>query len=193
MWPWYLNHWHCKYTLTLNSFSFHKCSIFIHLGDLREYYLQKYKECSNYFINSFVLCNISNYGLVVSHSRNFRKYFESFIQFEVLVSQVCLSKAQYDWSTRVTAVETLAYLTEVDSKLQEVASISNHLIPTLANFLHAKPQAASAAESEHISCQLRAAAFMVSRVRWWTTYVFEGKSWKFTQLGIFMRLKDIFL
>lgn len=80
--------------------------------------------------------------------------------FKTLPCLVCLSKAQYDWSTRVTAVETLAYLTEVDSKLQEVASISNHLIPTLANFLHAKPQAASAAESEHISCQLRAAAFM---------------------------------
>uniref|UniRef100_A0A8D8ZJE1 Armadillo repeat-containing protein 8 n=4 Tax=Cacopsylla melanoneura TaxID=428564 RepID=A0A8D8ZJE1_9HEMI len=82
------------------------------------------------------------------------------VMFKTLPCLVCLSKAQYDWATRVTAVETLAYLTEVDSKLQEVASISNHLIPTLANFLHYKPAGSSPTEVEHISRELRAAAFM---------------------------------
>lgn len=36
---------------------------------------------------------------------------------------------------RVAAAETLAYLTEVDTDLQRLASISNHSIPTLAEFL----------------------------------------------------------
>lgn len=41
---------------------------------------------------------------------------------------------------RVAAAETLAYLTEVDTDLQRLASISNHLIPTLAEFLRPHPQ-----------------------------------------------------
>ena len=41
---------------------------------------------------------------------------------------------------RVAAAETLAYLTEVDTDLQRLASISNHLIPTLAEFLRPQPQ-----------------------------------------------------
>lgn len=41
---------------------------------------------------------------------------------------------------RVAAAETLAYLTEVDTDLQRLASISNHLIPTLAEFLKPNPQ-----------------------------------------------------
>lgn len=36
---------------------------------------------------------------------------------------------------RVAAAETLAFLTEVNTELQRLASISNHLIPTLAEFL----------------------------------------------------------
>lgn len=41
---------------------------------------------------------------------------------------------------RVAAAETLAYLTEVDTDLQRLASISNHLIPTLAELLRPHPQ-----------------------------------------------------
>jgi hypothetical protein len=33
------------------------------------------------------------------------------------------------------AAETLAYLVEVDKELQGIAAISNHLIPTLAEYL----------------------------------------------------------
>lgn len=40
---------------------------------------------------------------------------------------------------RVAAAETLAYLTEVDIDLQRLASISNHLIPTLAELLKPHP------------------------------------------------------
>ncbi|OXU20701.1 hypothetical protein TSAR_016466 [Trichomalopsis sarcophagae] len=41
---------------------------------------------------------------------------------------------------KVAAAETLACLTEVDTDLQRLASISNHLIPTLAEFLKPNPQ-----------------------------------------------------
>lgn len=41
---------------------------------------------------------------------------------------------------RIAAAETLAYLTEVDTDLQRLASISNHLIPTLAELLKPQPQ-----------------------------------------------------
>lgn len=40
---------------------------------------------------------------------------------------------------RVAAAETLAYLTEVNTDLQRLASISNHLIPTLAELLRPHP------------------------------------------------------
>lgn len=36
---------------------------------------------------------------------------------------------------RVDGAETLAYLTEVDTELQRIASISDHLIPTLSELL----------------------------------------------------------
>ncbi|KAH0560351.1 armadillo repeat-containing protein 8-like [Cotesia glomerata] len=56
---------------------------------------------------------------------------------------------------RVAAAETLAYLTEVDTELQRLASISNHLIPTLAELLRPHPQVQDAA-----LCQdMRQAAF----------------------------------
>lgn len=40
---------------------------------------------------------------------------------------------------RVEGAETLAYLTEVDTELQRIASISDHLIPTLSELLKFRP------------------------------------------------------
>ena len=40
---------------------------------------------------------------------------------------------------RVDGAETLAYLTEVDTELQRIASISDHLIPTLSELLKFRP------------------------------------------------------
>lgn len=40
---------------------------------------------------------------------------------------------------RVDGAETLAYLTEVDTELQRIASISDHLIPTLSELLKYRP------------------------------------------------------
>ncbi|XP_011495744.1 PREDICTED: armadillo repeat-containing protein 8-like [Ceratosolen solmsi marchali] len=56
---------------------------------------------------------------------------------------------------RVAAAETLAYLTEVDTDLQRLASISNHLIPTLAELLKPNSQVQDAALSQ----DMRQAAF----------------------------------
>ncbi|EFN73279.1 Armadillo repeat-containing protein 8 [Camponotus japonicus] len=56
---------------------------------------------------------------------------------------------------RVAAAETLAYLTEVDTDLQRLASISNHLIPTLAELLRPHPQVQDATLTQ----DMRQAAF----------------------------------
>lgn len=63
------------------------------------------------------------------------------------------------------AAETLAFLTEVDTQLQQLASISNHLIPTLAEFLHYRPETSnsslSPSDHDHIARELKQAAFRV--------------------------------
>ncbi|KAG8233021.1 hypothetical protein J437_LFUL013690 [Ladona fulva] len=57
------------------------------------------------------------------------------ILYKTLPCLVRLCKKDRPPSERVLAAETLAYLTEVDTELQRLASISNHLVPTLAEFL----------------------------------------------------------
>ncbi|RZF32139.1 hypothetical protein LSTR_LSTR004002 [Laodelphax striatellus] len=61
------------------------------------------------------------------------------ILFKTLPILVVLCKKDRPCQERVRAAETLAYLTEVDTELQRLASISNHLIPTLADLLHYQP------------------------------------------------------
>ncbi|XP_014615525.1 PREDICTED: armadillo repeat-containing protein 8-like [Polistes canadensis] len=56
---------------------------------------------------------------------------------------------------RIAAAETLAYLTEVDTDLQRLASISNHLIPTLAELLRPHSQVQDATLTQ----DMRQAAF----------------------------------
>ncbi|XP_053970580.1 armadillo repeat-containing protein 8-like [Hylaeus anthracinus] len=56
---------------------------------------------------------------------------------------------------RVAAAETLAFLTEVNTELQRLASISNHLIPTLAELLRPHPPVQDATLSQ----DMRQAAF----------------------------------
>ncbi|XP_046396149.1 armadillo repeat-containing protein 8-like isoform X2 [Ischnura elegans] len=57
------------------------------------------------------------------------------ILYKTLPCLVRLCKKDRPPSERVLAAETLAYLTEVDTELQRLASISNHLVLTLAEFL----------------------------------------------------------
>lgn len=56
---------------------------------------------------------------------------------------------------RIAAAETLAYLTEVNTDLQRLASISNHLIPTLAELLRPHSQV----EDATLTQDMRQAAF----------------------------------
>ncbi|XP_076287412.1 armadillo repeat-containing protein 8 [Lasioglossum baleicum] len=56
---------------------------------------------------------------------------------------------------RVAAAETLAFLTEVNTELQRLASISNHLIPTLAELLRPHPHVQDATLTQ----DMRQAAF----------------------------------
>ncbi|KAG8337689.1 Armadillo repeat-containing protein 8 [Homalodisca vitripennis] len=83
------------------------------------------------------------------------------ILYKTLPCLVCLCKKERPSHERVLAAETLAYLTEVDTELQRLASISNHLIPTLADLLHYQPENNNnlAQQETRIAQDMRQAAF----------------------------------
>lgn len=87
------------------------------------------------------------------------------ILYRTLPCLVRLCKKDRPPLQRALAAETLAYLTEVDIELQRTASISNHLVPTLSQFLKYQPQidsnfSATTVEQEiKISTEMRQAAF----------------------------------
>ncbi|XP_014290306.1 armadillo repeat-containing protein 8 isoform X1 [Halyomorpha halys] len=66
---------------------------------------------------------------------------DSKILYKTLPCLVVLCKKDHTCEERVVAAETIAYLTEVNTDLQRLASISNQLIPTLANMLHSQSEA----------------------------------------------------
>jgi hypothetical protein len=61
------------------------------------------------------------------------------VAMKTLPCLVRLCSKDNDNETRIMAAETLAYLIEVDKDLQLIASISNRLIPTLAEYLKCQP------------------------------------------------------
>lgn len=65
---------------------------------------------------------------------------DSKILYKTLPCLVVLCKKDHSCEERVVAAETIAYLTEVNTDLQRLASISNQLIPTLASMLHSQPE-----------------------------------------------------
>ncbi|XP_058803457.1 armadillo repeat-containing protein 8-like isoform X2 [Phymastichus coffea] len=70
---------------------------------------------------------------------------DSRVVYKALPCLIRLCHKERPARERVAAAETLAYLTEVDTDLQRLASISNHLIPTLAEFLKPNSQTLDAA------------------------------------------------
>jgi len=75
----------------------------------------------------------------------------------MILFQVRLCKEDRPAEQRVEAAETLAFLTEVDTELQRLASISNHLIPTLAGLLRGLPGSSDI----KLSQDMKQAAFRV--------------------------------
>lgn len=79
--------------------------------------------------------------------------------------QVVLCKKDHPSHERVVAAETIAYLTEVNTDLQRLASISNQLIPTLASMLHTQAETNNNASISHpesaIQADMKQAAFRV--------------------------------
>ncbi|BES88986.1 ARM [Nesidiocoris tenuis] len=63
------------------------------------------------------------------------------VLYKTLPCLVVLCKKDRPCWERIEAAETLAYLTEVNTELQRLASISNQLIPTLASMLHCSREA----------------------------------------------------
>uniref|UniRef100_A0A182NI80 Armadillo repeat-containing protein 8 n=1 Tax=Anopheles dirus TaxID=7168 RepID=A0A182NI80_9DIPT len=57
------------------------------------------------------------------------------IVYKTLPCLARLCSDEFEEDTRATAAETLAYLAEIDSELQRLAAISNHLIASLANLV----------------------------------------------------------
>ncbi|CAD1475299.1 unnamed protein product, partial [Heterotrigona itama] len=68
-------------------------------------------------------------------------YKDPRIIYRALPCLVRLCHRNHPPRERVAAAETLAFLTEVNTELQRLASISNHLIPTLAELLRSHPHA----------------------------------------------------
>ncbi|GFT54197.1 armadillo repeat-containing protein 8 [Nephila pilipes] len=60
---------------------------------------------------------------------------DSRIVYKALPTLVRMCQKDVSPADRVEGAETLAYLTEVDTELQRIASISDHLIPTLSELL----------------------------------------------------------
>ncbi|XP_064465922.1 armadillo repeat-containing protein 8-like isoform X1 [Ornithodoros turicata] len=64
------------------------------------------------------------------------------VTFKALPTLVRMCKKEQTPEERAEGAETLAYLAEVDTELQRIASISDHLIPTLAELLKYQPPSA---------------------------------------------------
>lgn len=64
------------------------------------------------------------------------KSTDSQIVYKTLPCLARLCAPEFDEAIRAEAGESLAYLAEIDSELQKLAAISNHLISNLTNLLH---------------------------------------------------------
>ncbi|XP_043525436.1 armadillo repeat-containing protein 8-like isoform X1 [Frieseomelitta varia] len=82
-------------------------------------------------------------------------YKDPRIIYRALPCLVRLCHRDHPPRERVAAAETLAFLTEVNTELQRLASISNHLIPTLAELLRCHPHV----QDTTLTQDMRQAAF----------------------------------
>jgi armadillo repeat-containing protein 8 len=70
---------------------------------------------------------------------------DSQIVYKTLPCLARLCAPEFDETIRSEAGESLAYLAEIDSELQKLAAISNHLISNLNNLLHCNNQSSKEA------------------------------------------------
>lgn len=86
---------------------------------------------------------------------------DSRVVMKALPTLVRLCGKEQDSKIRACAADTLAYLIEVDKELQRIAADSNHLIPTLADFLKTSNSVLFKAPLCSSSVNMTAAAFRV--------------------------------
>lgn len=86
------------------------------------------------------------------------------VKFGALPTLVRLCQNDQEWKYRVEAAEILAVLIEDDAQLQSLASISNHLLQTLAEFVNYPSQCVGKfgdPNGEHKAKEMKQAAFKV--------------------------------
>ncbi|XP_050432318.1 armadillo repeat-containing protein 8-like [Adelges cooleyi] len=87
------------------------------------------------------------------------------VMFGALPTLVRLCQNDQKWEQRVEAAEILAVLIEDDAELQSLASISNHLLQTLAEFVnfptHPAGEYGGSHCGEHVAREMKQAAFKV--------------------------------
>lgn len=76
---------------------------------------------------------------------SFLKSTDSQIVYKTLPTLARLCSPDFVESIRSEAGESLAYLSEIDSELQRISAISNHLINNLSNLLHCNQQSSKEA------------------------------------------------
>jgi len=105
----------------------------------------------------------------------------SLILYRVLPCLVRLCRAEEATENRILAAETLAYLIELDVELQQIAAISNHLIPTVALFLkwepdHQKLSGLTRVQLNRLTCRLEKQATQASQLKIAAFQVFASLS-----------------
>lgn len=88
---------------------------------------------------------------------------DSKVMFGALPTLVRLCQHDQEWEHRVEAAEILAVLIEDDAELQSLASISNHLLLTLTEFVNFPTHGKyGGVHREHRAREMKQAAFKVS-------------------------------
>ncbi|KAG1714933.1 Armadillo repeat-containing protein 8 [Nymphon striatum] len=99
-------------------------------------------EATAEFISSpvYEACHIIYlYSLTFIYRAGALKANDPRIVFKTLQTVIRMCKSDKEISVRISGAETLAYLTEVDTELQQIAAISDHLLSTLAEYLRYQP------------------------------------------------------
>jgi len=105
-------------------------------------------------------------ALTFLHRSNALSSDDPKVLMKALPTLVRLCAKEHEQGIRAAAAETLAVLIEVDKELQRIAADSNHLIPTLTDFLKPSNSTLFKPLTGSPSVNMMQAAFRVSLPLW---------------------------